>query len=102
MNNLPQLARTVNFFLLVRSNHNRMLEEGIKLWEYIDAQPVIGAYKTMVSTQKQRSAGKSKGSNYRSKDWQNKLKETPKEKCFHATRFGCFNNYRSKRSANSQ
>lgn len=39
------------FYLLVRSNHNRLLEDGIKLWDYIDGQPVIGSYKTIISTQ---------------------------------------------------
>lgn len=40
------------FYLLVRSNHNRVLADGIKLWDYIDQQPVIGSYQTIVSTQK--------------------------------------------------
>ena len=40
------------FYLLIRSNHNRMLADGIKLWDYIDEQPVTGSYQTTVSTQK--------------------------------------------------
>jgi hypothetical protein len=39
------------FYLLVRSNHNRMLQEGIRLWDYIDQQPVAGTYTTIVGTQ---------------------------------------------------
>lgn len=38
------------FYLLIRSNHNRLLKDGIRLWDYIDKQPVIGSYKTIVST----------------------------------------------------
>jgi len=45
------------FYLLIRSNHNRLLEGGIKLWEYIDNQPVIGTYKTVVSTQQDGRQG---------------------------------------------
>jgi hypothetical protein len=45
------------FYLLIRSNHNRLLEGGIKLWEYIDNQPVIGTYTTVVSTQREGKQG---------------------------------------------
>ncbi len=50
------------FFLLVRSNHNRRLEQGIKLWDYIDGLPIAGHYTTTISyqhkdkTRKQREA----------------------------------------------
>lgn len=44
----PQDGR---FYLLIRSNHNRLLSGGTKLWDYIDKQRVIGSYKTIVSTQ---------------------------------------------------
>ncbi len=37
------------FFLLIRSNHNRLLDNGIKLWDYIDKQPVIGSYTILLS-----------------------------------------------------
>lgn len=40
------------FYLLIRSNHNRMLQEGIKLLDYIDQQPVIGCYTTKLSSEK--------------------------------------------------
>lgn len=39
------------FYLLIRSNHNRMLEEGVKLWDYMDKQPVTGSYKTIIGSQ---------------------------------------------------
>lgn len=39
-----------NFYLLIRSNHNRVLEKGTKLWDYIDSQPVLGCYTTIVSS----------------------------------------------------
>jgi hypothetical protein len=38
------------FFLLIRSNHNRMLSNGTKLLDYIACQPVVGSYKTVLST----------------------------------------------------
>jgi len=41
------------FYLLIRSNHNRMLPEGIKLLDYIDQQPVIGHYTTKLSSEKE-------------------------------------------------
>jgi hypothetical protein len=44
------------FYLLIRSNHNRLLKDGTKLWDYIDKQPVIGSYKTIVSTQQKGKA----------------------------------------------
>jgi hypothetical protein len=40
------------FYLLVRSNHNRILEQGIKLRDYIEKQPVLGSYTTRISSQK--------------------------------------------------
>lgn len=39
------------FYLLVRSNHNRMLDEGIRLWDYLDRQAVVGSYTTTIGTQ---------------------------------------------------
>ena len=45
------------FYLLIRSNHNRLLQEGIKLWDYIDHQPVIGSYKTIVSSKSNGKQG---------------------------------------------
>ena len=39
------------FFLLVRSNHNRRLEEGQRLWDYIDELPECGNYSTTISYQ---------------------------------------------------
>ena len=50
------------FFLLIRSNHNRLLEQGVKLWDYIAGLPVAGHYTTTISyqhkdkTRKQREA----------------------------------------------
>lgn len=46
-----------NFYLLIRSNHNRLLEEGIKLWDYIDSQPVAGSYKTIVTSKSNGKQG---------------------------------------------
>ena len=46
------------FYFLIRSNHNRVLEEGIKLWDYIDNQPVIGSYQTKISSQKKGKPAK--------------------------------------------
>jgi hypothetical protein len=45
------VAEDGKFYLLVRSNHNRMLAEGIRLWDYIDQQPVAGSYTTTIGTQ---------------------------------------------------
>ena len=39
------------FYLLIRSNHNRLLQQGLKLWNYIDMQPVTGYYKTTIAKQ---------------------------------------------------
>ena len=46
-----------NFYLLIRSNHNRLLQGRIKLWDYIDNQPVIGSYKTIVSSKNNGKQG---------------------------------------------
>lgn len=46
-----------NFHLLIRSNHNRLLKEGIKLWDYIDSQPVLGSYKTIVTSKSNGKQG---------------------------------------------
>ncbi len=43
--------RDGKFYLLIRSNHNRLLEDGSKLWDHIDRQPVIGSYQTIINTQ---------------------------------------------------
>jgi hypothetical protein len=51
-----------NFFLLIRSNHNRLLKDGKKLWDYIEELPVCGHYSATISyeeksgTRKQRQA----------------------------------------------
>jgi len=39
------------FYLLIRSNHNRLLQQGTKLWDYIDQQPILGYYTTTLSKQ---------------------------------------------------
>ena len=39
------------FFLLVRSNHNRRLEQGKRLWDHINELPVCGHYSTTISYQ---------------------------------------------------
>jgi hypothetical protein len=46
------------FHFLIRSNYNRVLEQGVKLLDYINGQPVIGCYKTTITSQRKETRGK--------------------------------------------
>lgn len=48
---LSEVPPHETFYFLIRSRHNRHLQEGVRLWDRLAQQPVLGTYTTRVSTQ---------------------------------------------------
>lgn len=67
------------FYLLIRSNHNRLLQQGVKLWEYIDQQPIAGYYKTTISKQLKDKTPKQRTANIQVKMGKVNLKRPQKK-----------------------
>ncbi|WP_315818602.1 IS4 family transposase [Paraflavitalea speifideaquila] len=67
------------FFLLVRSNHNRRLEQGVKLWDHIEGLPVAGHYRTTISYQHKDKTRKKREADIAVKIGKVKLKKPHKK-----------------------
>ena len=72
-------ANDGKFFLLIRSNHNRKLTEGIKLWDHIAQQPVSGTYQVIICPQHKGKRGKPRAATIAVKIAQVSLKKPQKK-----------------------